>query len=66
MITAMQSAKLTACNKLQQAIQLVNECQSLICMGPDERAAMRDGAAEIGKVLEKVSPSNDAPPKEGL
>lgn len=63
MITAMQSAKLTACAKLGQAVQLINECRSLICLSVDQSRLLGAAVANVGDVVEACAPSNDGPPE---
>lgn len=64
-MTAMQSAKLAALNKLLQAQQLIRECRSLICMGATERSSLQAADEALDQPVNALAPSNTGP-SEGV
>lgn len=60
MITAMQSAKLRACDKLMDARASMLDVRSLVCW-PDGDRRVLTIVSQIDAMLEEVLPSNVGP-----
>jgi hypothetical protein len=61
MMSAMQSAKLQAAQKLTKAIEELSGSVSLICFNSNDSAQIRDVMSDIDTIRAKILPSNSGP-----